>query len=398
MKNHNFLENEQIVCLYCEDWYTPLRTSKHHLMTHFAMNNQVFYVETPLHFLSLFKRPREFLKGIKICLKGIRHVQDNLFTYSPFGLLPYHSISKLTSSLFVNRLNQYWVLFFLKKALRKLGFRNPIFWFYWPHAVEIVDYFNPKLIVFHVIDEWTGFSGTPDTFPLLERKLLSKADLVIVTSQHLYESKANYCKEIHLVRHGADLDLFEKSQFPQTDVPADIKDLNRPIIGYYGALHKLDLELIKFAAQSRPNWSFVFIGPTTGVQGGNVSPLLQLNSVHFLGSRPQKVLPNYLKRIDVAILPFRVDNLTLNMCPIKMYEYLAAGKPVVSVDLPEVRELKDVISIAYSPEDFVLKIETNLENDSANSIKCRMEAVKKYSWENRIQRIEHFVSQTLESI
>jgi len=397
-KDKRRLENEQIVCLYCEDWYTSLRTSKHQLMSHFAKNNRVLYVEIPLHFLVFFKRPREFLKGLRKCFSGIRHVQDNLYTYSPFGILPYHSISKLTSSLFINRLNQYWISFFFRRALKKLGFDNPIFWFYLPHAVEIVDKFNPKLIVFHVIDEWSGFSGIPHTFLLLERNLLSKSNLVIVTAQYLFDSKSKFCKEIHLVRHGADLDLFRRAQLPETEIPSDIKKLCHPIIGYYGALHKIDLELVKFAAESRPHWSFVFIGPTGGAQGGDVSMLSQLTNVHFLGSRPQQVLPNYLKGIDVAIMPFKINRLNLNMCPIKMYEFLAAGKPVVSVALPEVRVLNNVIAIAADKNDFVSKIEEVLEGNNQKLIEQRQEAVAKYSWQNRIKQIENLVCQKLDSL
>ena len=390
------LKGDSIVCLYCEDWDTPLRTSKHHLMKHFAQNNRVLYVEQPYHLLTIFKYPGDFIKRVKNWRRSIREVEPNIFVFSFFYPFPFHSFSRITSSLWVNQANQLWLHFWLKRVLKRLSFRNPIFWVYYPTAAEILAKFKPKLTVFHVIDEWSAFAGVPKTFPLIEQKLLEQSDLVIASSQALFDDKKEFTRNIHLIRHGANLELFKKVLDSELAFPGDINGIKKPIIGYYGALHKLDLSLIKYCAEERPEWSFLFVGPIKGSQGSNISELSSLRNVYFIGSREQQYLPNYLKTFDVAIMPFKVDKINLNMCPIKMYEFLAAGRPVVSTDLPEVRVLKDAIQIGKDNQHFLLQIERALDTKRDNLILKRQEVAERNSWEARFKEIENLLEASLE--
>ena len=255
---------------------------------------------------------------------------------------------------------------------------------------------HPRLVVAHIVDEWTGLSGVSAEYSTIEMDLLRHAHLTIVSSETLLDSKRTLSSNIHLVRHGADLHLFRQALLSTTPVPHDLMAIPEPRIGYYGALHKLDLNLVAYCARQHPEWSFVFIGPQSGRQGANLSSLNAYRNIHFLGPRPHSSLPGYLKGFQVAIMPFVINRLTLAMCPIKVYEFLAAGRAVVSVDLPEVRVLGDVVSIARSPEEFVRNLEQALIEQSGEFVFNRCQHAARFDWENSIAAVETLLQEALD--
>ena len=393
------MEGHEILCLYCEGWDTPLRSSKHHFMTHLSRRNRVLYVEMPVHPLTALRYPEKWRRALRRWRQGPVPVQENLYTLSPLCPLPYHRASRLTSALWVNQVNQLSVLPYLRQAMRRLGFERPILWFYFPHAVSVLDRIPHKLAFFYLIDDYSAFEGVPRTYPVLERELLARADLVAALSQSLYDSRRSLCREIHLVRPGVFAEHFAKAQDGQSSVPEDIRGLRRPVIGYYGALHKLDMQLIQAMATARPHWSFLFIGPFQGYQGADVSPLGELQNVHLLGARPHESLPNYLRGVNVAILPVQVNQLTLNMCPLKLYEFLAAGKPVVSADLPEVRAVAgDLVKTARNATEFIRRIEECLAEDDPSLVKRRTALADQNSWEARFAMLETLIEGKLRGL
>lgn len=387
------LKGKDIIFLYGEDWDTSLRTSKFRLMEYWARNNRVLYVEQPLHPFVVLKHPRYFLKRIVNSSKGLREVKKNLYVYSTFYPLPYHSLNRLTSNPVINRINQRSMLPRLKQVIKKLGFKNPILWFCLPQGVELLDGLQNKLSAFHVVDEWSAFGGIPDTFKDLEKKMLGKADLVIATSKVLYDDKKPYAKNIHLVRHAADIAHFEKVNNDDLEIPDDVRYLPRPVIGYYGALHKLDFPLIEYMLKRKPDWSFIFIGENRGPQGCSPRKLLRYRNFHFTGPKDYELLPNYLKAIDVAIMPFKINTLNKNMCPIKMYEFLAAGKPIVSVSLSEVELFEEFIYIAHNDIEFLNKLEDAVNNRSKQIGSKGLEWSRIHSWEKRIRTIEALIEE-----
>ncbi len=146
-------------------------------------------------------------------------------------------------------------------------------------------------------------------------------------------------KNVHLVRNGTDFELFN-----QLTPNGILKDINGPIIGYYGAIAEwFDTELIVHCAMEHPDWNFVLIGSTVGC---DTSSLEKLKNVHLLGEKPYKELPLYLYHFDVCTIPFKINPLTLATNPVKFYEYLSSGKPVVTVRLPELEPYADLCYLA----------------------------------------------------
>jgi len=389
------LSGAEIVALYCEPWDSPLRTSKHHFLAHLARANRVLYVEMPLHPLSALRHPDQGRRALRRLMRGPLSLRNGLAVLAPACLLPYHRGSGWTGRLAVNALNQRIVLPQLRRALNALGFRRPIFWFYFPHAVGLLDRLPHRLVAYHLVDDLTAMGGIPPSLATLEQQLLARADLVVATSRRLYETRRRFCREIHLVRHGAFVPEFALAADPATPIPEDLERLPRPVVGYYGALHKLDLDLLRRVASARPTWSFALIGPTSGSQGADLAPLRGVANVHLLGPRPFERLPNYLRGFDVAMMPFRVDPLTEAMCPIKMYEFLAAGKPVVSTDLPEVREMGDLVRRASDADGFLGCLEAALAVGDPGACVRRQDAARAHTWPARFAELEGLLVKAL---
>jgi glycosyltransferase involved in cell wall biosynthesis len=182
-------------------------------------------------------------------------------------------------------------------------------------------------------------------------------------------------------------------------LPSDIKKVPRPIIGFIGAIssYKLDFDLIKSIASSRPEWSIVLIGPRgEGEKAVDLSPLKRYKNIFYFGPRRYEELPGYLKAFDVCILPCAINDYTQAMFPMKFFEYLASGKQVVTTDLPSLREFKSFCKVAETPKEFVGKIEDCLREDSATQIRKRIDLAKRYSWERRLEEISTLIQRRLE--
>jgi glycosyltransferase involved in cell wall biosynthesis len=361
-------------------------------MTHWARKNRVLYVEQPLHPLALLRPRGGAGEQFRRWAAGLREVAPNIYSLVSAAPLPYHRSAPLTNALWANTVNQYCVLPSLQRAIRTLGFCDVLVWQYYPHAVPILNRLTPSLRVLHVIDDWTGLPGLPRSFAELENRAAREADLVITSSKPLFDSKRMLNPNTHLVRHGADIALFKMVDDSSLTIPQDVAGLPRPIIGYYGALHKLDGNLVRALAGRHPDWSFVFIGPVAGVQGADVSWGADLSNVRFLGERPQVELPAYLKSFAAVLFPFRRDVLTYSMCPIKAYECLAAGLPVVSVSLPEIDVLSPFVYSGVSVNDLDRLLEEAL-SEPVSRRAARVAFASHCSWSSRIAEFEDLVCQ-----
>ncbi|MGE5405156.1 MAG: glycosyltransferase, partial [Candidatus Saccharibacteria bacterium] len=207
--------------------------------------------------------------------------------------------------------------------------------------------------------------------------------IVFVTAQGLYRDKAPHCKEIHVSPNAADIQHFMKANASDTPVAAEMTLLSRPVLGFVGAIKEwIDLDLIAFAAEKRPEWSIVMIGPV-GV-GIDVERLQRLPNVRFLGHRDRQVLPEYIKGFDVCLNPFKLNKLTETVSPLKFYEYLASGKPIASVPMPELDEFSDVVEFGEGPEGFIQSIERALA-DSPEKKSRRLQKAHDNSWESRVE-------------
>ena len=218
---------------------------------------------------------------------------------------------------------------------------------------------------------------------------MKKADLVIVSSGPLYESKMRYNSNTFLVTHGVDLEHFRKACDPETVIPEEVAAMKSPVIGFHGLVADwVDLELIKFLATARPEWSFVLVGKLDT----NTEPLHGLANVHLLGRKDYALLPAYCKSFDVAILPFAVNELTLASNPLKLREYLAAGLPVVSTAIPEAARLGSLVRIGESYEHFLKQIEVLLLEGRGGPNLSVSRAMDSESWDGKVAELSQIIA------
>jgi glycosyltransferase involved in cell wall biosynthesis len=275
--------------------------------------------------------------------------------------------------------------------MRSLGFERPLNWVFNPAASVIAGTLGEESLIYYCVDEYTAFSGVSSrSLAELEEQLLRRADLVIVSADLLYQSKARINPRTVLIRHGVDYTHFRRALDAETVVPEEIARLPRPVIGFFGLIADwVDLELMAHVAKRFSHGSLVLLGKATT----DLSALKDLPNVHLLGRKPYESLPAYCKGFDVALNPFRINELTLNANPLKVREYLAAGLQVVSTAIPEV-EVLGLCRIGADQEAFVREIEAAIASDPGPSAR-RSEAVRGESWEARVDEIRrHMASAT----
>jgi glycosyltransferase involved in cell wall biosynthesis len=373
--------------VFSTDWEgDPL--SKMHIMRILSKENRVLWVNSignraPKANAHDLKRIGNKLKRFT---EGMRQVEPNLFVLSPLAI-PYYGSEAVRAA------NRVLLRAQVKRAMRKLGFTRPISWSFLPASAPVSGTLGEEFVVYHCVDEFSAFSDTNGRhIAQMEEVLLRKADLVITSAERLRENKAKVNPETALVLHGTDFRHFVKACEPETLVPADIAHLPRPIIGFFGLIADwVDLDAIAACAKAYPQGSVVMLGKVA--PDADVSRLKALPNVHFLGRKPYAELPNYCKAFDVALMPFVTNELTLNANPLKVREYLAAGLPVVSSDLPEVRSV-GLCRIASGPEDFPRQVAACLE-EGGGPDRARAERIFHESWDARVEEVRGHVGRAM---
>jgi UDP-galactopyranose mutase len=236
-----------------------------------------------------------------------------------------------------------------------------IAWYYTPMMLLFSRHLVPDLTVYDAMDELSKFKFAPEHLLDLEQELIDRADIVFTGGSSLYEAKKHRHHNIHCFPSSVDRVHFLKARARQFD-PADQEDLPKPRLGFYGVIdERFDTELLAKAAEMRPDWSFVMVGPVVKIAQED---LPRRPNIHYLGSKTYDQLPAYLSGWDVALMPFAMNESTQFISPTKTPEYLAGGKPVVSTPIRDVvrhyGQLEGV-KIASTPDEFVTACEQALE-------------------------------------
>jgi glycosyltransferase involved in cell wall biosynthesis len=324
-------------------------------------------------------------KKLKSFTEPIREVEPNIFVMNPLAIPAYGSKAVVS-------FNQKFLISQVKRALKKLGMKNVINIVFNPAAGMIAGKLGETELIYYCVDEYTAFTGVTDGLRLIEEDLFRQSDLVIVSAEKLFESKKAFNPNTYIIRHGTDWRHFRKSLDEATEIPAEIKDLPKPIIGFHGLLADwVDFELLKKTAEHFKNGSLVLIGKIAVDAEKKVKILDGVANIHFLGRKPYTELPNYCKGFDVALNPFEINELTLAANPLKVREYLAAGLQVVSTDIPEVRILENCL-VGENHADFIKKIEFALNNPKPKAEIS--DGIKHESWEAKVDELREIMSKS----
>jgi glycosyltransferase involved in cell wall biosynthesis len=373
------LRGRDMLC-FSHDWSgDPL--SKTHLMRLMARDNRVLWVNSIGYRTPTASRAdlsRAFWK-LAAAASPLREVEPNIFTLNPLAIPAYGNPS-------VRAFNRAFLRWQVKRAMRRLRFKRAINWVFNPAASVIAGELGEETVIYYCVDEYTAFTGVDsNALAEMERRLMRRSDLVIVSSDQLYQSKAPFNPRTALIRHGVDHAHFRRALDAETVVPEEIARLSRPVIGFFGLIADwVDVELMASVAERFSTGSLVALGKATT----DTSPLERLPNVHLLGRKPYGALPAYCKGFDVALMPFRVNELTLNANPLKAREYLAAGLQVVSTAIPEVEAIGGC-RIGADRESFLFELGQALLDPGPSAE--RSEAMRGESWEARLDQIREYV-------
>lgn len=237
-------------------------------------------------------------------------------------------------------------------------------------------------VVYDCMDEWKNFPGLGDALLREEERLVGTADVVAVSGTLLFE-KWRSARPV-LVRNAADFDFYESA--PRENLLGEAK---RPVIGYFGAIASwFDVELVRFAASQRPDATFVLIG---GVFDVSVAALERLPNVRLLGQQPYSRMPSYLASFDACIIPFIVDEITAATDPVKFYEYVSLGKPVVTTPMPELASYGELLYVASTPPEFVAKLDQAVRENDPDLAARRVALARENTWTARAETLREAI-------
>jgi glycosyltransferase involved in cell wall biosynthesis len=379
------LRGRDIVCVGFADWDTELWTNQHHLMSRLARSNRVLFVES----LGL-RRPqlarRDLTRIVRRLRRGLAppRAVDGLHVLSPL-VLPLHGYRA------VRALNGRLLPALVRRSVRRLGFdSSPILWAYVPQAEVLLEELAPELVIYHCVDDMAVQTGIDTaTFRGAEERFAARADLVLASAPALARRMRTLSGNVLYAPNVADTALFATALAPGPLDPA-LAALGTPRIVFMGAIvhAKLDFELLIALARARRAWSFALVGPVgPGDPRTDISELAAEPNIHLLGPRVYSELPAVLRAADAGLIPYARNELTESIFPMKVYEYLAAGRPVVSTPLPA---LEGIAEVATAPDAAGIAelLDQALAGDDEERRSERSRVAASHSWERRLQEIE----------
>ena len=342
---------DDVTLLATADWDHPIWTNKQHVACALAdLGHRVLYVD------SIGLRPPRrggadrgrLLRRLRQGLRPPRRVRGNVWVWSPLVLPGARTAWQV-------RLNRWILNLGLRLCRLWLRLRPDWLWTYNPLTLQLVDPGPYRRLIYHCVD---AIQAQPDmpaaTIDAWEERLCRRADIVFVTSPQLLERHRPHNPRTVFHPNVADADHFAAAMTEPLCVPREIERLPRPRLGFIGAIsaYKLDLPMLESLARRHPAWTFVLIGPVgEGDPTTEVRDLAALDNVHLLGPRSYADLPACLKGLDVALLPLRLNDYTRAMFPMKFFEYLASGRPVVATAIDALQAFRDVAVITAPHEE-----------------------------------------------
>ena len=278
----------------------------------------------------------------------------------------------------------------LKRIEKILNLKNIVFWSYNPLFTDFIGKLSEHLFVFDAVDNWAEH---PSYTKLIKKQTIlnnyktisEKAQVIFTVSEHMQNLFKDFgrTKDVYWVPNGVDYDHFNNPDL--TDKPNQISEITKPIIGYLGTIEeRIDFELLAKIAEKNPDKELVLCGPVwPSVKDSAERTLNKFSNVRWLGRIAYNDVPSYLRRFNVAIIPHKLNHFVDSMNPMKLYDYLACGLPIVTTNGAGVELFNDKIYIAKDSNDFLTLINRALAEDSDEKHVARQSAVREHTWKKR---------------
>ncbi len=359
-------------------------------MTRLAKDYRVLFINNLGMRIPSVIRDKHAVKKMARKLRSMAHflrkVNSGMYVFSPLSL-------PILGSSVGKRLNTFSVLSQVKLAMILLGIREPIFYIGCLPAFDIVKKLRAKYLVYERTDLFEEMPGTnKDYIASLNRELTESADLILFVNEALWKEGTSRNKNSLLIGHGVDFSLFvdaTKSEY----VPEDMVKIPKPIVGFYGDISDKtsNFDLLESIAEKLPDMSLVLVGPISA----DVSRLRRYKNIYFLGQKPYDQVPFYGKEFDVAIMPWN-KNRWIKFCnPIKIKEYLALGKPIVSTYYPEIKPYSDIVHVAKDNGEFISYIHKAVTEQDPKKVEERRKRIQNETWDSKVEQIKAFIEKGL---
>ncbi|MFZ0514746.1 MAG: glycosyltransferase [Candidatus Nitrosopolaris sp.] len=365
-----------VICVSDVAW-NFLWQRQHHLLTRLPKDWKILYVE-PSFWKSLALRMINFYSKIK--------TPTNNRNYIIVKSIP--TIPLLDRSRTLRKINDSLIIHIMHFFVQRYDLQDAILIIYNPRFSCVLGKLDESLSCYEIIDEKMEFEALPRWLEINHKLLVRNASLITVSSSILHKTiNLERKNDVFLIGNGADVSHFRKATL-DIQIPYDVLSIKNPILGYIGAIGEwFDFELLEYILKSRPNVAVVMIGWVFNKQRSIINRLAKTYAnLHFLGRRSYDHLPNYIKAFSACILPFRIYKLTEAINPTKLYEYMAAGKPVISTALPEAAVYNRVIYIANNYAEFLEFIDKALADPKYNTVEL-LEIASKHDWQNKIREM-----------
>lgn len=390
------MKGRAILCFGGEDWWYHHPHANNHLMKRFARDNQVVFVNSISMGLPGFGSPELLTKirrKLRSYAKYLRRTPEGVWVVTPI-------LSPFFANPVWRRINRRLLVGQLRLLLRWLGIENPILWIAIPTARDMVGQFNESLVAYHVSDKYDAnpvdTGGHVAFIRRLHEELIEAADIVFYHGWKLMADAQRGREKSVLLEQAVDFEHFAAARRGTLHCPPPlhpIKRLGKPILGFFGAIERwqIDQSLIEYVCDRRPEWQFVFIGNKTAPLRIESRP-----NVHFIPAQPYADLPAFAAHFDVCIVPKdAAHDIVKYTSATKVREYLATGKPVVIVPIPEFEPMADVIRIARTPEQFIHHVEACLTTDTEADADRRQMSVRHKTWDARFLEVAARLEQAL---
>jgi glycosyltransferase involved in cell wall biosynthesis len=383
-KQENALEGESIVCFAGEDWWYHHPHSKNHLLKRYALRTKVLFVNSITLGLPSMANPDFFLKirrKLKSYARWLRKVPEGLWVMTPVNL-PFYG------SRIGRWINRILLVGQLRLAMLLLRISRPILWVAIPTAAEMAGRLGEKLLLYQVSDKYDANEDSALSAQVIrtyDRELKGAADVVLYSGRKLFLEATEPNR--FFLEQAVDFDHFSNLK---GESALELDNIPHPILGYFGSMdYVMDTELMAEVARLRPGWHWVLLGLKSNLVR------VSAPNIHFLGSKPYRELPKYIRQFDVCVLPWRETNtFTSYGSAIKVREYLATGKPVVMAPLYEYLQMPG-LRFYRGTEEFIEQIEAALEKDTPALAAQRQAVVKDGTWDERARQLAALISSLL---
>jgi UDP-galactopyranose mutase len=368
--------NPDLVCLSHLRWDFVYQRPQH-LLSRFAKERRVFYVEEP------------------VFEEGLMHLEVRERDCGVCVVVP-HLPKELVGEEALEAIQRAMMI----RLFTEQNITDHILWYYTPMAMPWTRHLEPLATIYDCMDELSAFRGAPPALREREAELFERADLVFTGGQSLYEAKRASHRNVFAFPSSIDAQHFAQARAIAVE-PDDQAEIPHPRLGFFGVIdERMDIELIDRVAEARPDWHLVMIGPVVKI---DPEELPRRPNIHYLGGKSYTELPAYLSGWDVALLPFARNESTRYISPTKTPEYLAAGRAVVSTSIRDVvRPYADerLVHIADTPAEFIAAIEAAMKEDAPSRLAKVDGFLAQTSWDRTWGRmaelIEDVVNQRLQ--